>query len=222
MSQLQRQEIKTGVRQVDVYAGLNVMILLLELHRYAQSKDDLKNEIAFYPCGRVETKNHQPIQLSRIIGYSYFIGGDGFRKTVGSFLESANLRCANFAGEDLIGANFHNADFSGITYEDGSIMMTNLSGACLVQVDFSGADLRYASLDGSNLYCANLSEANLSNAHLDGAYLMGADLSHTDLTETDLSRANFRNANLSSADLTGADLENISWNEGTKWRASKD
>jgi hypothetical protein len=36
--QLPDRENHLGLRQVDVCTGLNVMILLLELHRYAQQK----------------------------------------------------------------------------------------------------------------------------------------------------------------------------------------
>ncbi|WP_157749961.1 hypothetical protein [Dolichospermum compactum] len=38
-----------GQRQVDVYAGLNVMILLLAIQRYAQEDELLKEHIIFYP-----------------------------------------------------------------------------------------------------------------------------------------------------------------------------
>ncbi len=47
-----RNGIKLGQRQVDIYAGLNVMILLLELHRYAQERDEFKEQMIFYPSGK--------------------------------------------------------------------------------------------------------------------------------------------------------------------------
>jgi hypothetical protein len=37
---LQKYDVKTGQRTVDIYTGLNILILLLELHRYAQESDD--------------------------------------------------------------------------------------------------------------------------------------------------------------------------------------
>jgi hypothetical protein len=70
MSQLQGQGIKLGVRQIDVYAGLNVMILLLELNYYAQSKDYLKCKIAFYPCGNKGHEGFDEYRLLRIYNYS--------------------------------------------------------------------------------------------------------------------------------------------------------
>ena len=126
--------IQLGQRQVDICTGLNVMILLLELHRYALSRDDLKDQIIFYPCGQYNTKGFDDTRLLRIIGYSNCIGIYGFLKIAGGF---------------LIGTNLSRADFSG----------ANLGGANL-----SGADLSRANLGGANLSGADLSRANLSGA----------------------------------------------------------
>jgi hypothetical protein len=69
-SNCQSETLTLGLRQVDVYTGLNVMILLLELHRYAKTKDELKDKIAFYPCGQPDTEKFDPERLLCIIGYS--------------------------------------------------------------------------------------------------------------------------------------------------------
>jgi hypothetical protein len=52
---LQKYQPTIGQRQVDIATGLNVLILLLEIHRYAQSVDALKAQIHFYPCGQPDT-----------------------------------------------------------------------------------------------------------------------------------------------------------------------
>jgi hypothetical protein len=145
------------VRQVDIYAGLNVMILLLELHRYAPSKDDLKDKIAFYPCGRKGTKCFDEFQLLRIIGYSDCIDFKVFSETLGSFLSGANLSGAY------------------------------LSGAFLSATNLSGADLRGAILEGANLMFANLSGANLSGAALGCTYPLSTDFSGANLSGAFLS-----------------------------------
>ena len=59
-----------GLRQVDVYTGLNVMILLFELHRYGRSREDLEGAIEFHPCGKVGTTSFYPNRLLQIIDYS--------------------------------------------------------------------------------------------------------------------------------------------------------
>ncbi len=58
---LQKYQIETGQRTIDIYTGLNILILLLELHRYAQEKQDLKDKIQFYPCGEPNTQPINPI-----------------------------------------------------------------------------------------------------------------------------------------------------------------
>jgi hypothetical protein len=214
MSQLQGQGIKTGLRQVDVYAGLNVMILLLELHRYAQSQDDLKNEIAFYPCGQPDTEGFGETsdRLLRIIGYGCCISVGFFLGTVGSFLRGANLSDANLSGADLSGADLSDADLSG-AFLSGAF----LSGAFLSRACLSGAILSRAFLRGAILSDADLSDADLSGATLFSAILSGADLSGAILSGAFLSRAILSGADLRGAILSGADLENIIWDEDTKW-----
>ncbi len=61
--QLQQQDIERGQRQVDIYTGLNVMILLFELHRYGQSKEELKEKLHFYPCGKPESEEFDKDQI---------------------------------------------------------------------------------------------------------------------------------------------------------------
>lgn len=77
----------------------------------------------------------------------------------------------------------------------------DLSGANLMGMNFSGADLREVMLEG-----ANLTGASFRGADLQGAIFVGAEI-----TETDFSEANLRQANLSCsrgvrAKFTGANL----------------
>ncbi|MBD2363199.1 pentapeptide repeat-containing protein [Anabaena minutissima FACHB-250] len=214
-----------GQRQVDVYAGLNVMILLLELHRYAQGRDDLKTEVIFYPSGQPQA-NTLTNQLLRIINYSNSLEPENFISIVGRFLSRANLSLANLSlanlsfanlslanlslanlsfanlsGADLSDADLSDADLSGADLSDADLSGTNLSGA-----DLSGANLIRAYLSGANLIRADLIRANLSGADLSGADLSGADLSDADLIRADLSDADLSGVNLSGANLGGADL----------------
>ena len=51
--QLPERDNYWGLRQVDTFAGLNIMILLLELHRYGQKQEEqIKEQLTFYPCGK--------------------------------------------------------------------------------------------------------------------------------------------------------------------------
>jgi uncharacterized protein YjbI with pentapeptide repeats len=212
MSQLQGQGIKTGVRQVDVYAGLNVMILLLELHRYAQLLYDLKDKISFSPGD----------QLLRILDYSNCVGVGSFRDQVKFFLSGVNLTDATLSGAnlssiELIQADLRGANLSGANLSSAELTQADLRGANLSGANLSSAELTQANLSGANLSGANLSSAELTQADLRGANLRGANLSSAELTQAFLTDANLSDTNLSGTELTQAFLENISWDEYTKW-----
>ena len=235
---LPEREKHLGLRQVDVYTGLNVLILLLELHRYAKSKDDLKDEISFYPCGQpYQTNEFDKERLLRIIGYSQCLGADTFNKNLGFFLSDANLSGANLNSTDLSGADFSDADFidadlsgadlSGADLSYADLSGANISGANLIFSNFSGADLSFADLSFANFMAAYSYDANFSNTNFYNANLSDTDLSESNFIEANLSnanlcnvnlhRANLSRANLSHANLSHADLEAIVWNNHINW-----
>jgi hypothetical protein len=190
---LPEREKHLGLRQVDVYTGLNVLILLLELHRYAKSKDDLKDNISFYPCGQPDkTDEFDDERLLRIISYSQCLGAYTYNQILKFFLSGADLSGAYLSGADLTRADLTRAD---------------LSGAYLSRADLSGADLSRADLRGADLSGADLTRADLTRA----------DLSDADLSDADLSGADLSGADLSGADLSGANLQEIKWIYSIGW-----
>jgi hypothetical protein len=164
---LQGQGIKTGVRQVDVYAGLNVMILLFELHRYAQSKDNLKEKIVFYPCGNNDSGGFDKNRLSRIMNYSNCINHISFLTIARSFLSGANFGGLNLGISHLPYINFSKANFEATNLTAALLDSVNFSGANLSSADLDHAWLKKANLTGANLKGANLSEADLENISWD-------------------------------------------------------
>jgi hypothetical protein len=190
--ELQKQGIKLGQRQVDIYAGLNVMILLLELHRYAQERDDLKQQIHFCPSGQLDGEDEFTDQLLRIINYSDSIQLGNFNSVVRRFLRGADLSRANLKGAHLIRAH-------------------------LIRADLSRADLSRADLSRAFLNRADLSHADLRGANLRGAVLYRADLRGANLSDADLKGANLKGANLKRAYLSHKFFGDIRWNENTKW-----
>jgi tetratricopeptide (TPR) repeat protein len=191
--QLPGRKPPLGLRQVDVYTGLNVMILLLELHRYAKTKDELKNKIIFYPCGQPDTEEFDRERLRRINGYGQCLGANTYHQILRRFLSQANLS---------------RTDLSEIVLRGGA----NLSRANLSQADLSRADFFLANLRGANLSGAFLFQANLMAANLSGASLFQVNLSGASLFQ-----ANLSGANLSGANLSGANLKELKWNSTTKW-----
>ena len=213
--QIPGRETYLGQRQVDVYAGLNIMILLLKLHRYGQSQNnDIKQKLTFSPCGEPNAggQSADATVLKRLINYGDCVGDDRFRDTVGLFLSGARLSGANLDGasldaSSLSGARLSGANLDGASLDGASLDGANLSGARLSGAILSGAILSDANLSGAILYGTNLSGAILSDANLYGVILYGARLSGANLSGAKLVRAN----------LDGADLENIRWNSKTDW-----
>ncbi len=214
--QLPSRETYLGQRQVDIYTGLNIMILLLELHRYGQTQtDEIKQKLTFYPCGQPKDdgKLEDPTLLLRLISYSDCIGYSGFTKTVGSFLSNANLRDAYLSNANLSNANLSYADLISANLSNAYLRYADLSNAYLISADLrdtylSNAYLRYADLSYAYLSYAYLSNANLSNANLLSADLISADLSNANLLSADLISADLSYAYLRDADLSNADLSN--------------
>jgi uncharacterized protein YjbI with pentapeptide repeats len=216
MMQMSKVEISLGLRQVDVYAGLNVMILLFQLHRHGQREDVRSEELKFYPCCHLEADADYQTHLLRIIGYSQILGIDAFRRNVSPHLSGANLYGANLSGADLMDANlsyadlrdanFSYADLSGANLSYADLRDANLRGASLVDAALIDCNLSYADLRGANLSVAILLNANLRGARLDGADLCRANLRGANLN-ANFTRADLSDANLSGADLSGAFLE---------------
>ncbi|MEH2453038.1 NACHT domain-containing protein [Nostoc sp.] len=189
--QLPERENHLGLRQVDVYTGLNVMIVLLELHRYAQTKDDLKEKINFHPCGEPDSDEFDSQRLRCIIGYSHCLDILAFNNNLRLFLRCADLRDTDLGDLLLSDADLNNANLTNADLRD-----TYLSGADLSSANLSSADLSDANLNSADLTSANLSSANLSGVNLGGAHLSSADLSNADLSDANLSEASLDDTNL--------------------------
>ncbi|HLO87654.1 MAG TPA: pentapeptide repeat-containing protein, partial [Nostocaceae cyanobacterium] len=135
MRLLKEQGIKIGQRQVDIYAGLNIMILLLELHRYGQAREDLKKEIVFYPSGKSDG-NSITTQLLKIINYSNCSDSSLFNSVAGKFLSCAYLSRAYLSRVLLNFVDLRGAELSGATLSNTDLIRTDLRDA-----DLSGANL---------------------------------------------------------------------------------
>jgi uncharacterized protein YjbI with pentapeptide repeats len=103
---------------------------------------------------------------------------------------------------------------AGLIYKEQTVVslkQTSLDGVDLFKADLnranlSGAKLTYADLRWANLSGANLKEALLNGASMDTANLSEADLFGTRLLHTDLRWANLSGANLERAELSMANL----------------
>ena len=164
--QLQKQKIEIGQRTVDIYTGLNVFILLLELHRYGQSHQELKQELHFYPCGQPDSDEFNRNQLLQIIGYSQCLKVNTFLEIVGQFLSGANLSDANLSDAYLSRANLSDAKLINANLINANLRSANLSDANLIRADLTAANLSDANFTSADLNDANLNAAKLINANL--------------------------------------------------------
>ena len=215
-------EGESGFRSRDIYVVLNVVILLLELYRYARFKEYSLYDLPFHLCEKKgETQISDIGKLLRLVGYSYFLNrrsqeynsDENFVRIVGSYLEKVNL-----FGAKLTGVNLSNADLRGAVLSQSDLKRANLLGADLRGADLSGArlqgcDLREAKLDGANLSDADLEGANLSN--LDFTKINYPSKSDNYPSESDnlksnpdsLKGVNLNFANLSKVRLVGVQLQ---------------
>ena len=153
------QDKPLGLRQVDVFTGLNVLILLLELHRYAQNpkqpREELKQQIMFYPSGQVSeaaSLDKTTDRLLKVIHYADCLESASFTQIAGSFFDSANLNSA-----DLDSANLNSANL-----DSANLYRANLTSANLYRADLNSADLNSADLKDADLRNADLANANLA------------------------------------------------------------
>jgi uncharacterized protein YjbI with pentapeptide repeats len=128
---------------------------------------------------------------------------NGANLTNAEFYSDNNLNSANFVAADLAGVEFYTkAGDYGTTCKNTYFDYANLAGYR------SGC----RTLEGANLYRANLTDASLLLAFARGASFNEADLTNARLARGVFQEAHFVNANLTDANLSGADLRGANLN----------
>ncbi len=160
-------------------------------------------------CGLLYTTGRCEIFLGRegmLYGCNYAgrdLSGTEFTdaELAGANFQGANLRNTDFYGADVTGADFSDAILGGISFG-----RTRLDGA-----NFSGVDFRRVSLGAFVHFSDNdLSGANLSGMDLTEVEFNGSDLREVAMVATDLTGVNLRGLNLAGADLQDATLSSAS------------
>ncbi|MEM8613246.1 MAG: pentapeptide repeat-containing protein [Cyanobacteria bacterium P01_H01_bin.105] len=217
--QMRDQTIAIGLKQVDIFAGLNTLIFLFKLHANTQPEnypnlleDDPKPDIWFHPCGEPNIEQFDNGKLLKIILYVNSLGIGTFATTVGPHLNGANLNGANLYSANLYSANLNGANLNSADLNGANLNSANLNGANLNSANLNGANLNSANLNGANLNSANLNRAIFNSANLNGANLNGANLNSADLNNADLNGANLNGTNLNGANLYSADFNGANLN----------
>jgi len=227
------REEALGQRQIDVYTGLNTMILLWELNRYGITsqlpkrstiiylEQEERVEIShhpfdFHPCRCFVGSNHfDAVRLLQIIGVSNCLNINAFVDNVGSFLQHTDLREVYLESVYLGSAVLSNTDLSEAIFASAHLGGIFLDHATLRNTNFS-----YANLSSSKLNRSNLSHANLTNANLFNADLRDANLRHAILCRANLCHSNFKGADFSKAIMSDK-YGTIYWDEETNWEGVK-
>jgi len=221
MLNLKDSTIQTGLIQVDVFAGLNVLILLFKVHANAQHPDypdTIPNvDINFHPCRGFGSEGFESERLLKIIHYADSLASGTFVRIVGphlaySNLEEVYLRGVNLENAILRYANLKSAVLDNGDFEDANFSRANLEDASLINAYLSGTYLFE-----TNLTASCLAGANLSVAYLKCAYLEYAILENANLRSACLEEAFLESTNLQGANLFDADLGEIAWDENTRW-----
>lgn len=123
-------------------------------------------------------------------------------------LEYADLQSANFDRADFRDCNLKGADLRGSSFKYAMFTRADLSGAKLCPLEFKKGRWR----DKKHLQRSDLSGANLRYASLEGAdmrdcIMMGADLTNANLKSSDLRRADLTGAILNEVNLRNTKLE---------------
>ena len=221
------QKEALGQRQIDIYTGLNTMILLWVLNRYGLlflqglTGESVENWLLFHPCQHPYENIFHKQKLRQIFGLGHCLEIKAFSYLYGPFLSNANLAKANLRRTNFYSADLSHADMRDTILDLAYLSRANLSSAnlrnsslCgadlnlsnLVKADLGNTDFRKSNFQKANLYCAILHDANLSGADLYGANLCGSNLYRANLFGAILREADLRYSNLRSVDFRRADL----------------
>lgn len=111
---------------------------------------------------------------------------------------------------------FPGADLTGAVLRDASMQRTDLVGAKLVRVDGQDARFVSAALRDADMTGANFRAADFTRADLRGAVLREADLRQARFFRADLRGADLTGANLAGVDLNAALLGGVRWVDGQR------
>lgn len=116
----------------------------------------------------------------------------------------------------LDGRDLRNVDLTGAMLREATFQRSDLAGATLRDVDGYRAKFFSAKMPGAVLDEARLIEADFTRADLSGAKLRGADLRNAKLVDTNLRQADLTGARLGGTDFRNADLSGATWTDGKR------
>jgi len=140
--------------------------------------------------------------------------------TVDQLRAPADVRCGNFESVDLQEDDLSQIDFTGADFRYAKLGTSDLSQANFTGANLTGADLDHATLDQATLSYATFDKADLSHAKMiqvtaDHASFVGANVSNVDMTQATLTDADLDHSNLGGTDFTQAELGGATFHGAT-------
>lgn len=142
-------------------------------------------------------------------------------------LRSTNLEQADLTEATLDGADFYSAFLFGTTFTRASLVDVDFTNAKVSRATGSGAILRGAKFDNTQLLVSDLGGADLSEASFDGVDATGTTLVRAQLDHATLGAVRFVGVNLCGANLatvtftepdrSAAALAYAHWDDTTQW-----
>lgn len=140
----------------------------------------------------------------------------------GLSLAGADLRAADFRGEDLSQVDFSDADLTGARFAGARLSHVNMTRALLDDADFSGsimsdcflsdARAQQASFASAAIEGGSFSEAGLYNADFADAFVSGVSFIKAQLARAHMERATFEDCDFHSASLGNVAFEKVKLN----------
>ncbi|MEM6427063.1 MAG: pentapeptide repeat-containing protein, partial [Cyanobacteria bacterium P01_D01_bin.128] len=235
---LDRHDKPIGQVQIDLYTGLNALIILFELHRYELlslkdinhnkhefSEESRNSKLTFNPCGEPFSDQFDPDRLLRIFDIGHSLKIKSFSYRINPFLSHvdfhhANLRRSNLYNANLKGACLRSCDFELAFLAGSKLTGADLSKSILTRANLEKSDLRYANLTGCNLTGASLAGSNAENADFTNTELVRCNLESARLTSVSLKQSNARLSKLSDSKINKANLTRVDFSSADLTRAN--
>jgi hypothetical protein len=194
--------------RVDITTGVNVLLILLELHRkkiFLEKEsvnyfEKLKNipilELGKDSSFKQNWKYIEVLESGHNTGYLKTLENAYNTNYLGKFLQFADLSSAYLNKIDLRGVDISNGNLSS-----ANLNYTDLSKAYLNYTDLNKTELKNTNLSFTHFNEANLNLANLSNSDLSYSYFYSSNLHNAHLYSVNLLESDFLFANLKGASL---------------------
>lgn len=125
-------------------------------------------------------------------------------RAIGIDLRGRNLKYLDIPFQFVPRIWAHDADFSG-----ANLSFTRIPGSNFVNTNFYGANLYMSQADGSRFFSANMEKIKIETSYMRGISVDGTTFSDVLLISVDFSGSSFSGVNINNSKLTGVDFSGV-------------